>query len=248
MLRIKKAYPYSDDWLQLLDRKEIEEVSGVRVKSKNALWFPDGGTVDLPRLCQELLNHPNIHLNLRQPELDSRAVKVIATGAHSLSEYPRNHLETYRIEGQIDFVKTKVTPFSPIVGDGYLVPVENNLCAIGATYEYQKLSPNVATKQNLLRNFPIQLLSSIRYERGARCVSSDRVPVIGEFSKNCWISNAHGSLGTSSAPLAASIISSNLLGWIPPISRDVEKILVPHRFKERQNRRGELKSTKSFIK
>ena len=248
MLRIKKAYPYSDDWLQLLDRKEIEEVSGVKVESKNALWFPDGGTVDLPRLCQELLNHPNIHLNLRQPELDSRAVKVIATGAHSLSEYPRNHLETYRIEGQIDFVKTKVTPFSPIVGDGYLVPVENNLCAIGATYEYQELSPNVATKQNLLRNFPIQLLSSIRYERGARCVSSDRVPVIGEFSNNCWISNAHGSLGTSSAPLAASIISSNLLGWIPPISRDVEKILVPHRFKERQNRRGELKSTKSFIK
>ena len=79
MLRIKKAYPNSDDWLQLLDGKEIEDVLGVRVKTKNALWFPDGGTIDLPRLCRELLNHSNIHLNLRRPELDSRAVKVIAT-------------------------------------------------------------------------------------------------------------------------------------------------------------------------
>ena len=31
MLRIKKAYPYSDDWLQLLDRKEIEELSLIHI-------------------------------------------------------------------------------------------------------------------------------------------------------------------------------------------------------------------------
>jgi len=248
MLKIKKAYPSSNGWLQLLNQKEIEDVSGVKVRSKNALWFPDGGSVNLPGLCQELLNHPKIQLNVRKPELDPHVAKVIATGAHSLSDYPRTHLETYSIDGQIDFVKTKGTPFSPIVGDGYLVPIENNLCAIGATYEYQTLPPNVATKQNLLRNFPIKLQSSVGYERGARCVSSDRVPVIGEFSNNCWISNAHGSLGTSSAPLAASIIASKVIGWIPPINRDVEKIVDPYRFKERQDRRGQLKSKKLFIK
>ncbi|MFL2526833.1 MAG: tRNA (5-methylaminomethyl-2-thiouridine)(34)-methyltransferase MnmD [Candidatus Azotimanducaceae bacterium] len=248
MLKIKKAYPSSNGWLQLLNQKEIEDFSGVKVRSKNALWFPDGGSVNLRGLCQELLNHPKIQLNVRKPELDPHVAKVIATGAHSLSDYPRTHLETYSIDGQIDFVKTKGTPFSPIVGDGYLVPIENNLCAIGATYEYQTLPPNVATKQNLLRNFSIKLQSSVGYERGARCVSSDRVPVIGEFSNNCWISNAHGSLGTSSAPLAASIISSKVIGWIPPINRDVEKIVDPYRFKERQDRRGQLKSTKLFIK
>ena len=131
---------------------------------------------------------------------------------------------------------------------GLLAGILDSIAISLITYASDPLSAIGRLTQNLLRNFPIQLLSSVRYERGARCVSSDRVPVIGEFSKNCWISNAHGSLGTSSAPLAASIISSNLLGWIPPITGHVEKILVPHRFKERQNRRGELKSTKSFIK
>ena len=231
-----------------LNQKEIEDVSGVKASSKNALWFPDGGSVNLPGLCQELLNHPKIQLNVRNPELETQVVKVITTGAYSLSNYPRTHIETYSIDGQIDFVKTKGTPFSPIVGDGYLVPIENNLCAIGATYEYQALPPDMATKQNLMRNFPIKLHSSVGYERGARCVSSDRVPVIGEFSNNCWISNAHGSLGTSSAPLAASVIASKVIGWIPPINRDVEKIVDPYRFKERQDRRGQLKSKKLFIK
>ena len=73
------------------------------------------------------------------------------------------------------------------------------------------------------------------------------VPVIGEFSNNCWISNAHGSLGTSSAPLAGSIIASKVIGWIPPINRNVEGIVDPYRFKERQGRRGQLKSKKFFI-
>ncbi|MFL2523944.1 MAG: hypothetical protein ACJ0RB_11170, partial [Candidatus Azotimanducaceae bacterium] len=57
-------------------------------------------------------------------------------------------------------------------------------------------------------------------------------------SERRWISTAHGSLGTSSAPLAAAIIASDLMGWVPPVSRRVLSCVEPRRFIERQARRG----------
>jgi len=102
----------------------------------------------------------------------------------------------------------------------------------------------MASKQNIETCFLANNPQSERHQRATRCVSSDRIPIIGQLDENLWISTVHGSLGTSSAPFAASIISSQLLGWIPPVSINVEDIIDPERFKKRQARRGILKPLK----
>ena len=106
--------------------------------------------------------------------------------------------------------------------------------------QYRPWQPEQATQYNIDANrrfIGTADVSPLQHKRAARCVSSDRDPVIGQLRENRWISTAHGSLGTSSAPLAAAIIGSDLMGWVPPVSRRV-LLRGARRFIERQARRG----------
>ena len=103
---------------------------------------------------------------------------------------------------------------NPIVGNGYAIPGED-AWVIGSSYEYRPWQPEQATQYNIDANrrfIGTADVSPLQHKRAARCVSSDRDPVIGQLRENRWISTAHGSLGTSSAPLAAAIIGSDLMG------------------------------------
>ena len=243
MVKIKQSYPNSDEWLQVKNQHEACSIADVTIDSPSSLWFPDGGIVNLPNLCKELLDHPQIQFNRGMVGLTTSIITILATGAANIEVYSTSTLETYAISGQLDFVRINNMPKVPIISNGYTIPIEKNLCALGATYEYQALPPEIASEKNLKTCFLSDNEHSENHLRATRCVSSDRIPIIGELDKNIWISSAHGSLGTSSAPLAASIITSQLLGWIPPISINVEKIIAPGRFEERQARRGQLKSS-----
>ena len=244
MTRIKQAYSDSDDWLQAMNHDQASSLTQVPITSKSALWFPDGGIVNLPKLCKELIDHPKIEFKKRFMEPNRTQTSILATGASNVEAYPTNTLETYNITGQTDFVRINNVPKIPIISNGYTIPIERNLCAIGATYEHQTLSSQIASKQNIETCFLANNPHSERHQRAPRCVSSDRIPIIGQLDENLWISTAHGSLGTSSAPFAASIISSQILGWIPPVSSNVEDVIDPERFKKRQARRGQLKPLK----
>ena len=243
MARIKQSYPDSDEWLHIMNPHKASTIADVTINSPLSLWFPDGGIVNLPNLCKELLDHPLIQFNRGLASLTRSVITILATGVANIEAYSTRALEIYPIGGQLDFVRLNNIPKVPIVSKGYTIPIEKNLCALGATYEYQALQPEIASKKNLETCFLSVSENSENHLRATRCVSSDRIPIIGKLDKNIWISSAHGSLGTSSAPLAASIITSQLLGWIPPISKDVEKIIAPGRFEERQARRGLPKSS-----
>ena len=244
MKRIQDKYNGSGEWLQLINEKRFEALSQTKINCPQALWFPDGGVVDLPDLCAELLDHPNITFENRLGNnLKSNNV-VIASGHEKPANYPLAPLETYSIHGQIDSIHTPLSPAIPIVGNGYIIPIDKNHCVVGATYEYQALPTTQASNQNidrhkvLLGTKDLQIIDSVR---ATRCVSSDRVPIIGALTDQIWVSIAHGSLGTSSAPLGASMIASQILGWIPPTSPEVETTTHPNRFEKRQARRGLLR-------
>lgn len=247
MIRIKKSYPDSEEWLQILNRREARALTGTPIDNPSALWFPDGGIVNLPLLCQELLDHPQIQFNQRSPDPAKPITTLLATGASEIINYPTGSLETYSVGGQLDFVRLDNIPKIPIISDGYTIPLEKQLCALGATYEYQALSPEEASRKNIETCFLTDSQHSEKHLRATRCVSSDRIPIIGKLDNDIWISGAHGSLGTSSAPFAASIIASQIVGWIPPLSPEVMRRIQPQRFKERQARRGKLVSLKRTI-
>ena len=144
--------------------------------------------------------------------------------------------------GQLDWIEpipqAKIP--MPIVGNGYVIPGDKEWTE-GSSYEYEPWTAAEASTSNINKNRRFigdGKMASLRHKRAPRCVSSDREPVVGKLSPMGWISTAHGSMGTSSAPMAAAMISSQLLGWIAPVSERVETSLSPQRFIARQARRG----------
>jgi glycine/D-amino acid oxidase-like deaminating enzyme len=133
----------------------------------------------------------------------------------------------------------------PVVGNGYLVPTATG-CVLGASYEHRPWLEDEATAHNLQLNQ--HLLGGTRLSwnsrrRGARCVSSDRTPVVGQLhsdgdSDALWLHTGLGSMGTTAGVVGAAALSAALLGWLPPLAPEVAHLLRPERFRERQARRG----------
>ena len=154
-------------------------------------------------------------------------------------------LEIGDVYGQLDWSAPPDIPSADrldtaIVGNGYVLPGAEHW-VLGSTYEQTPWPPATATEHNITSNQRILgdgPIEPVRYQRAARCVSSDRDPVIGKVDEHTWVSAAHGSMGSSSAPFAASLIVSDVLGWIPPASPRALASAAPDRFIERQARRG----------
>lgn len=243
--RIQAVYRPQDsdtgenDWLNYQYAADLNTDS--QVEALGGLYFKDAGLVDLPALCQALLAHSHIELitESRQPQENDNW--VIACGTSSRDFSLGVPLEIGSVWGQLDWIKPTPAHLPvPIVGNGYAIPGED-AWVVGSSYEYRPWEPKHATAYNINANrrfIGTGDVSSLHHKRAARCVSSDRDPVIGRLSETRWISTAHGSLGTSSAPLAAAIIASDLLGWVPPVSRRVLACVEPRRFIARQARRG----------
>ena len=209
----------------------------------NSLWFPDAGYIDLPLLCEDLLDHPLITWD-QTPSED--IPRIVCCGSATRGVANANWLEMVDVWGQLDWIEASNTLVGhPIVGDGYIVPGHNDRqFAIGASYEYRPWQPDEARKHNEELNTRWLAHCSdwqwLHNQRGARCIASDRTAIVGRLSSasNIWVNTAHGSMGTTSAPTAAAIVCSDLLGWIPPVTESVTALLEPERFKRRQAKRG----------
>ena len=237
--RPKDSDDGANHWLSYQHSADLNADS--QIEALGGLYFKDAGLVDLPWLCQALLNHSHIELIAKAKEPEENEHWVIACGTNSRDYSLGVPLEIGSVWGQLDWIKPTTAHLPvPIVGNGYAIPGEH-AWVVGSSYEYRPWEPRHATSYNINANrrfIGTGEVSPVHYKRAARCVSSDRDPIIGRLSERRWISTAHGSLGTSSAPLAAAIIASDLMGWVPPVSRRVLACVQPRRFIERQARRG----------
>jgi tRNA 5-methylaminomethyl-2-thiouridine biosynthesis bifunctional protein len=228
-----------DHWINFLGPDELAKEA--RVEALGGLYFAGAGVVNLPKLCTALLNHPLIEFRADAKEPSPNEAWVIACGSKSRDYSLAMPLEIGDVWGQLDWIEpTSAHLPTPIVGNGYAIP-SLNAWVVGSSYEQRPWSSEVATANNIdsnrqfIGNDAIRLLG---HKRGPRCVSSDRDPIIGSVGHQRWVSTAHGSIGTSSAPLAGAIIASQVMGWIPPVSQRVLQSVDPSRFAGRQARRG----------
>jgi glycine/D-amino acid oxidase-like deaminating enzyme len=228
-----------DHWITFLKPDELTEEASV--EALGGLYFAGAGVVNLPQLCSALLDHPLIEFcpETRDPSTDE--AWVIACGSKSRDYSLSIPLEIGEVWGQLDWIEPTSAPLAtPIVGNGYAIP-DAKAWVVGSSYEQRPWTSEEATISNIENNRRFignNTVTPISYKRGPRCVSSDRNPIIGNLGNQRWVTTAHGSIGTSSAPLAGAIIGSQVMGWVPPVSQRVLKCVDPLRFIARQARRG----------
>lgn len=228
-----------DHWITLLAPDELAKQA--RVEALGALYFAGAGVVNLPQLCTALMDHPLIEFRPETKEPTTDEAWVIACGSKSRDYSLAMPLEIGEVWGQLDWIEpTSAHLATPIVGNGYAIP-DAKAWVLGSSYEQRPWTSDEATTSNIENNRRFignDSVTPISHKRGPRCVSSDRDPIIGSLGNQRWVTTAHGSIGTSSAPLAGAIIASQVMGWIPPVSRRVLQCIDPSRFAARQARRG----------
>jgi len=247
--RIATAYgagdPVQQHWIHRVSESEARAISGAPVTG-DALHFPSACAVNAADLCAGLLDHPAIDFQ-ETAHFDDQACNVVCAATQSRGFPGCELLEIAELHGQLDWYRSP-QPMArlPIVGNGYLIPTREG-CVVGATYEYNPWPAERATAYN--RELNAHLLGGTPLEwsrraRGARCVTSDRTPIVGRLDGGqqaegaLWLAAGLGSMGITAGPLAGAMIAAQIGGWLAPTDPYAEALMRPQRFAERQARRG----------
>ncbi|MDZ5602088.1 bifunctional tRNA (5-methylaminomethyl-2-thiouridine)(34)-methyltransferase MnmD/FAD-dependent 5-carboxymethylaminomethyl-2-thiouridine(34) oxidoreductase MnmC [Pseudomonas sp. RP23018S] len=168
----KLAAAFDASLVRQLDRQQAEQVAGVRLAS-GGLFYPQGGWVHPPALCQAQLEHAGIRLlpynevlsldyrnglwQARAGErlLASAPVVVLANAADVQRLLPSARLPLKRIRGQI--TRLPATQASRALGtvvcaDGYIAPPRGDEHTLGASFDFHSddLAPTAAEHQSNL--------------------------------------------------------------------------------------------------
>lgn len=205
----------------------------------------------------------------------ARAPAMILANARDAARLAGLHGQPTRIvRGQLsmlespDFDALRV----PVIGEGYAVPLGAGSTLIGATYDIDDPDPELNAEGHVENRERVAgMLPGLRFTedtvRGGRvafrCVTSDRMPMIGQFAdeaaarrdarrlSGAWPLDlprmpglygafAFGSRGLIWASLAAELVAAQIEGEPWPIERDLAEAVDPARFLLRALRHGEI--------
>ncbi|MBF8804621.1 bifunctional tRNA (5-methylaminomethyl-2-thiouridine)(34)-methyltransferase MnmD/FAD-dependent 5-carboxymethylaminomethyl-2-thiouridine(34) oxidoreductase MnmC [Pseudomonas asiatica] len=189
----KLAGAFEHGLLHSLERAEAEAIAGVALPA-GGLFYPEGGWVHPPALCQQQLQHPGIRLLTHQEVLELRKVDgqwqawagerllasapvvVLAGAADVLRFEPCAQLPLKRIRGQI--TRLPATPSSRalrtvVCAEGYVAPPRGDEHTLGASFDFHStdLAPTVTEHQGNLA-----LLDEISVDLAQRLGSTELDP------------------------------------------------------------------------
>ena len=168
----KLAGAFDNSLLRSLARDEAEAIAGVALPA-GGLFYPEGGWVHPPALCQTQLQHPGIHLlmhqqviTLRQADglwqawdgerlVASAPVAVLAGAADVRRFEPCAQLPLKRIRGQITRLPATARSrllATVVCAEGYVAPPRGDEHTLGASFDFHSddLTPTVAEHQGNL--------------------------------------------------------------------------------------------------
>ncbi|WP_194791358.1 bifunctional tRNA (5-methylaminomethyl-2-thiouridine)(34)-methyltransferase MnmD/FAD-dependent 5-carboxymethylaminomethyl-2-thiouridine(34) oxidoreductase MnmC [Pseudomonas sp. UFMG81] len=168
----KLASAFDSSLLHLLDRDQAEAIAGVALTA-GGLFYPEGGWVHPPALCQAQLHHPRIRLlshanvlELRKADglwqawdgerLLASAPLVVLAGAAEVRSFPAcAGLPLKRIRGQITRLPATAASRAlqtVVCAEGYVAPPREDEHTLGASFDFhnQDTTPTVAEHQGNL--------------------------------------------------------------------------------------------------
>ena len=168
----KLAAAFDRSLLQPLEREQAQALAGVALAS-GGLFYPEGGWVHPPALCQAQLAHPRIRLlshanviELRKADglwqawdgerLLASAALVVLAGAADVRHFPAcAGLPLKRIRGQITRLPATLASQAlntVVCAEGYVAPPRGAEHTLGASFDFhnQDTTPSVAEHQGNL--------------------------------------------------------------------------------------------------
>jgi len=173
--------------------------------------------------------------------IDSGDTVILANGAGAQTFISDGAPWLRTARGQVSaLVQPKLQLRSPVCRDGYVTPHLSQHHFVGATFDESRSRPVVETEDDLRNLQRVARLLPEAFERasvdasagwaGVRCVSRDRLPVVGQIDKDRFCCVALGSRGFGWAPMLSEVLAAQITGAPLPLERTVLERLSPTRF------------------
>ncbi|MCU1763253.1 bifunctional tRNA (5-methylaminomethyl-2-thiouridine)(34)-methyltransferase MnmD/FAD-dependent 5-carboxymethylaminomethyl-2-thiouridine(34) oxidoreductase MnmC [Pseudomonas sp. 14P_8.1_Bac3] len=160
------AQAFTEDLLHSLDKDQAEARAGIELPS-GGLFYPEGGWVHPPALCQWQAAHPHIRILLHHDVLELRraddhwqawdgeklladAPVVVLAGAAEIKRFPySSELPLKRIRGQITRLPQTIESQAlntVVCAEGYVAPARLGEHTLGASFDFnnEDLTPTAA--------------------------------------------------------------------------------------------------------
>ncbi|WAB99390.1 bifunctional tRNA (5-methylaminomethyl-2-thiouridine)(34)-methyltransferase MnmD/FAD-dependent 5-carboxymethylaminomethyl-2-thiouridine(34) oxidoreductase MnmC [Pseudomonas putida] len=192
----KLADAFEGSLLRAVQRSEAETIAGVALPA-GGLYYPEGGWVHPPALCQAQLQHPNIRLLAHHDVLALRkadglwqawagdrllasAPVVVLAGAADVKRFePCAQLPLKRIRGQV--TRLPATDASRalatvVCAEGYVAPPRGEEHTLGASFDFHSddLTPTVAEHQGNLAMLD-EISTDLARRLGAAALDPERL-------------------------------------------------------------------------
>ncbi|MFT5033885.1 MAG: tRNA 5-methylaminomethyl-2-thiouridine biosynthesis bifunctional protein [Bacteroidia bacterium] len=157
--KLRRAFAHQDNWCQFVDEFKASELAGLAINSA-AVYFPQAGWLRPRALCEQLLEHKNIHLKTScaltelhhglhgsqerwQLRCDNgvelQADAVVVANSHDAVHLPQlAQLPLKTVRGQLTILRDRdfsSTPNTVICHEGYIAPPVDNMMILGASYD-----------------------------------------------------------------------------------------------------------------
>lgn len=207
------SFGYPNDYAHAVSREQAEEIAGVAL-AQDGWFYPLGGAIDPASLCRAQcaaagnLLDARFGVNVARVErtddawsvfddsgaLVARAEVVAFANAHDAARAASlDHAPTRIVRGQLTLVAH--SPLAnlrvPVIGDGYAVPLADDVTLTGATYEVddeddalrsaghaenlERVAQMLPELGDKTRDIDLDCSGRVAF----RCVTSDRLPMIG---------------------------------------------------------------------
>jgi tRNA 5-methylaminomethyl-2-thiouridine biosynthesis bifunctional protein len=240
-----------------LEREAASAQAGAMLQT-GAAYFPHGTWINPSELCRALLQHEHIMLceesaaisiaragdewavTLASGEVIA-ATHVCVTSAYETAEMLANYgLRLGAVGGQVSEIAAGYAAGglrSILCHKGYVIP-QGNHYLVGATYHREAMLEVTTARHEENRTQLREILPDwpptevIGGRSSIRATTPDRMPYVGVLDAGLYVSTGYGSRGLLSAPLAAEIIASSMVGEMLPVTRALAQAVDPLRFRK----------------
>ena len=165
--KLQTKHQCNDKFFELVNLKEIQKISGIKLDITHGLFFPYLGWLSIPEVCKFLTKKYDIPIISRDVQkislvesdnswnifdgndlaVANAKTLIIANSYEAQHLNPTSYLSLQKLRGQVTEFRSNQESEQlncVICGDGYLTPSVNGIHACGATYNHNNFSESVS--------------------------------------------------------------------------------------------------------
>lgn len=199
----------------IISGEKASELSGIEIPYESVIFYKNAGSIETKKILELLSDGILIKFNSKVTKPTAEKT-IICTGT------PNFNLPLERVRGEVAFI-SPIKINIPIAYGGYLLPSG----VVGSSFDHGVFDDQLIRQEYILNGLKNALKIEGSYLGGRvsyRLNTPDRLPLVGEISKDVLVSLGHGSRGFQTGLVAGRMLADYIVKKTPiPSSLDVKR-------------------------